>query len=176
MRAWVAEPRRSVPLLDGLPANTTAGGRKLPWDLELKQIPGQLCPCIGRSSGKLGEAASSRGSSGIWPELDRSDDHERDECSSASWNVVALDLALHYSSFSPYSWQHTPPFRIWSDSRGFWPGNLLFLEPVLLQPRQGSQTWVRCMRFTPALFVVEVGATGGAQASTIALADHFHRQ
>ena len=59
---------------------------------------------------------------------------------------------------------------------GFWPGNLLFLEPVLLQPREGSQTRVRGMRFAAALFVIEIRATGGAQTAAIALADYFHRQ
>ena len=45
---------------------------------------------------------------------------------------------------------------------GFRPGNLLFLEPVLLQPREGSQTRVRGVRLTAALFMIEVrAATSG---------------
>ena len=59
---------------------------------------------------------------------------------------------------------------------GFRPGNLLFLEPVLLQPREGSQTRVRGVPFAAALFVIQTRATRGAQAAAIALADNFHRQ
>ena len=59
---------------------------------------------------------------------------------------------------------------------GFRPENLLFLEPVLLQPREGRQTWVRGVSFAAALFVIETRATRGAQTAAIALADYFHRQ
>jgi hypothetical protein len=53
---------------------------------------------------------------------------------------------------------------------------LLFLEPVLLQPREGSQTRVRGVPFAAALLVIEIRATRGAQTAAIALADYFHRQ
>jgi hypothetical protein len=59
---------------------------------------------------------------------------------------------------------------------GFQPGNLLFLEPVLLQPREGGQTRVRGAPFAAALFVIKIRATRGAQTAAIALADYFHRQ
>jgi len=140
------------------------------------QIPGQLYPCNGHSWGRRGAAASSRGNSDTLRVQDPSDDRGHGEYLSASWNVVVLDLALHYSSFSPYSWQHTPQLRIWSDSMGFQPGNLLFLEPVLLQPSKGSQAGVCRMRLAATFLVVEVRAAGCAQPSTIALANHFHRQ
>src|ERR1700722_10938556 len=59
---------------------------------------------------------------------------------------------------------------------GFWPENLLFLEPVLLQPREGGQTRVHGVPFAAALFVIETRAARGAQTAAIALADNFHRQ
>ena len=59
---------------------------------------------------------------------------------------------------------------------GFRPGNLLFLEPVLLQPREGSQTRVRGVPFAAALFVIQTCAARGAQTAAVALADYFHRQ
>lgn len=53
---------------------------------------------------------------------------------------------------------------------------LLFLEPVLLQPCEGSHTRVRSVSLAPALFMVQIGTARGAQSPAIALADHFHRQ
>ena len=59
---------------------------------------------------------------------------------------------------------------------GFPPGNLLFLEPVLLQPGKGSQARVAGVPVAPALLVIKVGAAVRAQTPAVALADHFHRQ
>lgn len=53
---------------------------------------------------------------------------------------------------------------------------LLFLEPVLLQPSEGSQSWVAGMGLAAALFMIQARATGGAQSAAIALADYFHGQ
>ena len=59
---------------------------------------------------------------------------------------------------------------------GFRPENLLFLEPVLLQSRKGSQARIGRMRLATALFVVQIGPATGAQSAAIALAYYFHRQ
>src|SRR5271165_6462871 len=53
---------------------------------------------------------------------------------------------------------------------------LLFLEPVLLQPREGSEPRVAEVPLTPALLLIEVCPAVRAQPPAIALADHFHRQ
>ena len=53
---------------------------------------------------------------------------------------------------------------------------LLFLEPVLFQPREGSEPRVAGVPLTPALLLIEVRPAVRAQPPAIALADHFHRQ
>ena len=78
--------------------------------------------------------------------------------------------------FAPRSWLHTTPGRSRSDSMGFPPQNLLFLEPVLLQSREGSQSRIRRVRLTPALFMIQVGPATRAQPPAVALAYYFHRQ
>ncbi len=50
---------------------------------------------------------------------------------------------------------------------------LLFFQPVLLEARERSQSWVRRVSLTPALFVVQVGAAIGAQTAAVTLANHF---
>src|SRR5215469_108779 len=132
--------------------------------------------CNNRNGDKPGAAASFRGNSDTWPSRARTSGRARDACSCAPWNVGVLDLALRHSCVSPCSWQHTSPVRTRSDSMGFWPGNLLFLEPVLLQPGEGSQPRVRGMGLAAALFVIEIRAAGGTQSAAIALANHLHRQ
>jgi hypothetical protein len=53
---------------------------------------------------------------------------------------------------------------------------LLFLEPVLLNPREGSEPRITGAPFAAALFVIQVGSARRAQPPAIALADHFHWQ
>src|SRR5271170_1018269 len=78
--------------------------------------------------------------------------------------------------FSPRSRSHTTTDRTRSDSMGFWPENLLLLEPTLLQLREGSEARIGGVRFTTALFVIQVGAAAWTQPPAIALAYDFHRQ
>ena len=133
-------------------------------------------PCNTRNAGKPDVAASSHGNWDTWPERGQTIGRAPAWCSCAAWNVVVLDLALHYSLFSPRSRLHTTPDRSRSDSMGFRPENLLFLEPVLLQPREGSQSRIGGVRLTTALFVIQVRPATRAQPAAIALAYDFHRQ
>jgi hypothetical protein len=59
---------------------------------------------------------------------------------------------------------------------GFPPENLLFLEPALLQLREGSEAWIGRVGFATALFMIQVCAAAWAQPPAIALAYDFHRQ
>src|SRR5450432_3109535 len=54
--------------------------------------------------------------------------------------------------------------------------NLLFFQPVLLEARERGQTWVRRVSLTPALFMIQVGTTIGAQTAAVALADDLEGQ
>ena len=51
----------------------------------------------------------------------------------------------------------------------------MFLKPVLLQPRQGSQAGVRCMRFATALFVIQIRSAGRAKSAAITSTNCLHR-
>src|SRR5262249_15399804 len=55
---------------------------------------------------------------------------------------------------------------------------LLFLEPVLFQPRQGSQARIGAMSFASALFVIQVRSARRTQPAAVTPADclHWHRQ
>src|SRR5256885_15771704 len=52
---------------------------------------------------------------------------------------------------------------------------LLFLEPVLLQSRQGSQARIHAVSLAAALFVVQIRAACRAQSAAIAAANCLHR-
>jgi len=163
-------------------------------------------PCNTRNAGRRDAAVSSHGSSGTSPELGRTGDRAPASCWSASWNVAVLDLASStlFPSYPLLPLPHSLPLLLLL-SAGFYrffltslplcflaslfkrthtlPGvpadslcALLFLEPVLLQTREGCQTRVRRAPLTPALFVVQVGPATRAQPAAIALADYFHRQ
>ncbi len=177
----------AIVIIGDFPATLTSSvgtTRAVPfWTLRARLQPGYStlrrapdAPCNTRNADRHGAAVSFRGNLGTWPSLGQRDDRARVSCWSAFWNVVVWGLALHCSLFSPRSRQHTSPSRSGSDSMGFWPENLLFLEPVLLQPREGSQARIGRVRLTAALFMVQVGPATGAQSPAIALADYFHRQ
>jgi len=56
-------------------------------------------PCNTRNAGKPDAVASSRGSWDTWPEPEQKARRGHAWCWCAAWNVVVLDLALHYSLF-----------------------------------------------------------------------------
>jgi len=92
-------------------------------------------------------------------------------CSSASSNAVVW---VRHSN-TPRSCPRGPA-PLWADCIRLSPWKLLFFQPILLEAREWSQTGIRRVGLTAALFMVQVRATTGAQPAAIAAANHFHRQ
>ena len=70
----------------------------------------------------------------------------------------------------------TPYSARWRRCIGLPARKLLFFQPVLFEARQRSQSWVRRVSLTAALFMVQVRAAIGAQTAAVALADDLQRQ